>query len=58
MHKYRRPLLALAAVTALTTLLSACIVVPRGYSHHHHRYHGLAAPDVAPPAAPAPQAAG
>lgn len=57
MHKYRRPLIAIAAVTALSTLLSACIVVPRGY-YRHHRYYGQVAPDVAPPAAPAPQAAG
>lgn len=58
MHKYRRPLLAIAAVTALSTLLSACIVVPRGYHRHHHRHYGQAAPNVAPPVAPAPQAAG
>lgn len=56
MHKYRRPLLAIAAVTALSTLLSACIVVPRGY--YRHRHYGQVAPDVAPPVAPAPQAAG
>jgi hypothetical protein len=57
MLKYRRPLIAIAAVTALSTLLSACIVVPRGY-YRHHRHYGQAVPDVAPPVAPAPQAAG
>jgi hypothetical protein len=51
MHKYRRPLLAIAAVTAVATLLSACIVVPRG--HYRHRHYGAVAPDVAPAAAPA-----
>lgn len=57
MHKYRRPLLAIAAVTALTTLMSACIVVPRGYYRHRH-YQGAVAPDVAPQPAPAERAAG
>lgn len=57
MHKYRRPLLAIAAVTALTTLLSACIVVPRGYYRHRH-YHSAVTPDVAPQPAPAERVAG
>jgi hypothetical protein len=57
MHKYRRPLLAIAAVTAVATLLSACIVVPRGH-YRHHRHYGAAAPDVAPQAAPTAPVAG
>lgn len=53
MSKYRRPLLAVAALTAVATLLSACIVVPRG----HYRYYRHADASAAP-AAPAatPQA--
>ena len=49
MHKYRRPLLAIAAVTALSTLLSACIIVPRGhYRYNRHHDQGAVAPEVAP----------
>ena len=56
MHKYRRPLLVIASVAALSTLMSACVVVPRGYYRHHHRHYGQAAP-VVPQAAPAAPAA-
>lgn len=41
MNKYRRPLITIAAVMAVTTLMSACVVVPaRGYYRHKYRYYG------------------
>lgn len=53
MNKYRRPLIALAAALAVSSLLSACVVVPaRGYYRGHYRYYGTAAE----PAQIAPQA--
>ncbi len=40
MSKYRRPLLVVAAALAISSLMSACVVVPaRGY-HRYHRHHG------------------
>ncbi len=61
MRSYRRPLLALAAALAVSSLMSACVVVPaRGYYRYHYRYYGQAeqaAPTVAPQAA-APAAQG
>ncbi|MFO1341141.1 MAG: hypothetical protein U1F53_23450 [Burkholderiaceae bacterium] len=57
MRSYRRPLLALAAALAVSSLMSACVVVPaRGY-YRYHRYYGQA--EQAPaPAAQAPAAQG
>ena len=44
MNKYRRPLIALAAALAVSSLMSACVVVPaRGYYRGHYRYYGTAA---------------
>ncbi|HJV68267.1 hypothetical protein [Ideonella sp.] len=41
MNKYRRPLLAIAAIVAVSTLMSACVVVPaRGYYRYKYRYYG------------------
>lgn len=57
MHKYRRPLLTIAALTAVATLLSACIVVPRGH-YRHHRHYGAVTTDAAVPAAPTAPVAG
>jgi hypothetical protein len=43
MNKYRRPLIAIAAVVAVSTLMSACVVVPaRGYYRYKYRYYGQA----------------
>ena len=43
MNKYRRPLIALAAALAVSSLMSACVVVPaRGYYRGHYRYYGQA----------------
>ena len=52
MNKYRRPLIALAAALAVSSLMSACVVVPaRGYYRGHYRYYGQATPaQVAPQA--------
>lgn len=53
MNKYRRPLLVVAAALAISTLMSACVVVPaRGY-YRYHRYYGQATPDQVAPQAPA-----
>ena len=60
MRSYRRPLVALAAALAVSSLMSACVVVPaRGYYRYHYRYYGQAeqGPTVAPQAA-APAAQG
>jgi hypothetical protein len=57
MHRYRRPLITIAALTAVATLLSACIVVPRGH-YRYHRHHGAVAPDATVPAAPTAPVAG
>jgi len=60
MKKYRRPLIALAAALAVSSLMSACVVVPaRGYYKYHYRYYGASATpaQVAPQGvAPAAQA--
>ena len=60
MKNYRRPLIALAAALAVSSLMSACVVVPaRGYYKHKYRYYGEAAttaPAVAQAAAATPQA--
>jgi hypothetical protein len=54
MKKYRRPLIALAAALAVSSLMSACVVVPaRGYYKYHYRYYGAAATQIAPQAAAA-----
>jgi hypothetical protein len=56
MNKYRRPLIAIAAIMAVSTLMSACIVVPaRGY-RYKYRYYGEVTPPVAPAVAPTAQA--
>ena len=57
MSKYRRPLLVIASLTAITTLLSACIVVPaRGY-RYKYRYYGDATQNQPAPQAVVPNAA-
>ncbi|WP_374568913.1 hypothetical protein [Ideonella sp.] len=54
MNKYRRPLLVIASALAISTLMSACVVVPaRGYYRYHYRYYGQATPQQAAPQAPA-----
>jgi len=56
MSKYRRPLLVIASLTAITTLLSACIVVPaRGY-RYKYRYYGDATQTQPAPQAVVPNA--
>jgi len=51
MNKYRRPLIVIAATVAVSTLMSACIVVPAGgYYRHKHRYYSEATPATAPSA--------
>jgi len=53
MNKYRRPLLVVTAALAISTLMSACVVVPaRGY-YRYHRYYGQATLDQTAPQAPA-----
>ncbi|HEX5687179.1 MAG TPA: hypothetical protein VFY73_24450 [Ideonella sp.] len=53
MSKYRRPLLVIASAVAISTLMSACIVVPaRGY--YRHRHYGQVTPAETAPQAPAP----
>jgi hypothetical protein len=43
MNKYRRPVIALAAALAISSLMSACVVVPaRGYYKYKYRYYGAA----------------
>jgi SAM-dependent MidA family methyltransferase len=43
MKKYQRPLIALAAALTVSSLMSACVVVPaRGYYRGHYRYYGAA----------------
>lgn len=57
MSKYRRPMMVIAAALAISSLMSACVVVPaRGYYRYHYRYYGQATPSqTAPvPATPAP----
>lgn len=55
MSKYRRPLLVIASALAISTLMSACVVVPaRGY-YRYHRYYG--ASTTAPTAVQAATAA-
>ena len=54
MKNYRRPLIVLAAALAVSSLMSACVVVPaRGYYRGHYRYYGAATE----PAQVAPQGA-
>jgi hypothetical protein len=57
MRPNRRPLLALAAVLAVSSLLSACIVVPRGH-YRYYRHADASAPAPAPHAAPTAPVAG
>jgi hypothetical protein len=50
MNQKRRPVLVLAALVAVSSLLSACVVVPaRGY-YRYHRHYGQAT--TVQPAAP------
>ncbi|MEK8030033.1 hypothetical protein AACH06_04290 [Ideonella sp. DXS29W] len=57
MRSYRRPLMVIAAATAISTLMSACVVVPaRGYYRYHYRYYGEAKPAQVVPQAAAPEA--
>jgi hypothetical protein len=43
MKKYRRPLIALTTVLVVSSMVSACVVVPaRGYYRGKYRYYGQA----------------
>ena len=54
MNKYRRPMLVVAAAVAISTLMSACVVVPaRGYYRYKYRYYGQVAPEQTAPQPPA-----
>ena len=58
MKKYRRPLIALTAALVVSSMVSACVVVPaRGYYRYKYRYYGQVAPtQVAPLAGATAQA--
>ena len=53
MKKYRRPLIALTTVLVVSSMVSACVVVPaRGYYRYKYRYYGQVTPtQVVPQAA-------
>ena len=45
MKKYRRPLIVLTTVLVVSSMVSACVIVPaRGYYRHKHRYYGQVTP--------------
>jgi len=45
MKKYRRPLIALTTVLVVSSMVSACVVVPaRGYYRYKYRYYGQVTP--------------
>jgi hypothetical protein len=58
MKKYRRPLIALTAALVVSSMVSACVVVPaRGYYRYKYRYYGQVTPtQVAPQAGATAQA--
>jgi len=56
MKKYQRPLIALTAALLVSSLMSACVVVPaRGYKYKY-RYYGAAEQTQVQPQAMVPTA--